>query len=87
MKLVYIVSMLTLAMLFSSAHADETLSEKAQSTVNDIKRDANKATHRVEESACTGSDAECAKEKIGNRAEEAKDAVKDKSSEIKNKMD
>lgn len=87
MKLSHIVALLILSLSCATLFATETVSEKAQATSNDIKRDANKAVNRVQESACTGSDAECAKQKIGNRAEEAKDTIKDKSSEMKNKMD
>ncbi len=87
MKLLRIAVFLILSLSCATLFATETVSEKAQAKSNDIKRDANEAVNRVQESACTGSDAECAKQKIGNRAEEAKDTIKDKSSEMKNKMD
>lgn len=87
MKLLNLLLILAVCLFFSTAHSAETISEKAQATKDDIKRDAKKAVNRVEESTCTGTDAECAKQKIGNRAEEAKDAIKDKSSEIKNNLD
>lgn len=75
------------SLFFSNAFATENLSEKAGATKDDVKRDANKSMNRVDEATCTGSDADCAKQKAGNRGEEAKDYVKDKSSEIKNKVD
>lgn len=87
MKLTNLLMILTLALFFSTAHATETLPEKSEATKNDIKRDANKAVDRVDEATCTATDAECAKRKIGNRAEEGNDLIKDKSTEMKNKVD
>ena len=43
--------------------------------------------HKTDEATCTGTDTECAKQKVEHRAEEAKDLIKHKSSEIKNKLD
>ncbi|MDO8333525.1 MAG: YtxH domain-containing protein [Nitrosomonas sp.] len=87
MKLSNLLMIIILGLFISTAHATETLPEKSETTKNDIKRDANKAIDRVDEATCTGTDAECAKRKIENRAEEGKDLIKDKSSEIKNKID
>lgn len=87
MKLSKLLLMLATSLMLSTAYATETITEKGEATSKDIKRDANKAVDRVEEATCTGTEAECAKRKIENRAEEAKDTIKDKSSEIKNKMD
>jgi hypothetical protein len=67
--------------------ATETLTEKGEAVSKEIKRDANKAINRVDEATCTGTDVECAKRKLDNRTEEATDLIKDKSSEIKNKVD
>lgn len=86
MKLSNLLTILTLGLFFSTVHATETLHEKGEATKNDIKRDANKAVDRVDEATCTGTDAECVKRKIENRAEEGKDLIEDKSSEIKNKI-
>ena len=87
MKLSNLLMILALGLFFTTAHAAETLPEKSRAIKDDIKRDANKAVDRVDEATCTGTDAECAKRKIENRAEEGKDLIKDKSSEIKNKID
>ena len=87
MKLSNLLLILAIGLFFSTAHATETLPEKGEATKNEIKRDANKAVDRVDEATCTGTDVECAKKKIDNRAEEGKDLIKDKSSEIKNKID
>lgn len=87
MKLSNLLLILAIGLSFSTAHATETLPEKGEATKNEIKRDANKAVDRVDEATCTGTDVECAKKKIDNRAEEGKDLIKDKSSEIKNKID
>ncbi len=79
--------MLVISLFFSTTQATETLSEKGQAVSKDIKRDADRSINRVEEVTCTGTDAECAKRRIENRAEEGKDFIKDKSSEMKNKID
>jgi hypothetical protein len=72
---------------FSNVHATETVTEKTEAVKKDIKRDAHESMHRVDESACTGTDAECAKRKAEHRTEETKEVIKDKSSETKNKVD
>ncbi len=87
MKILTLIVLLASSLFFSNAFATENLSEKAGATKDDVKRDANKSMNRVDEATCTGSDADCAKQKAKNRGEEAKDYVKDKSSEIKNKVD
>lgn len=87
MKPSNLLLILALGLLFSTAHATETLPEKGEAVSKDIKREANKAVDRIEEATCTDTDVECAKKKIENRAEEGKDLIKDKSSEIKNKVD
>ena len=87
MKLSKLVLLLTLGLFFSIVNATETLPEKSEATKNEIKRDANKAMHRVDETTCTGTDAECAKRKLEKRGEETKYVIKDKSSEMKDKVD
>lgn len=87
MKPSNLLLMLAIGLFFSTAHAAETLPEKGEAVSKDIKREANKAVDRIEEGTCTDNDIECAKKKIENRAEEGKDLIKDKSSEMKNKID
>lgn len=82
----YSLIILAISLSIVDVSASETISEKAEATAKDIKRDANEAVNRVKEAACTGNDAECAKQKIEHRLEETKDAVKDKSSEAINKI-
>lgn len=72
--------------LSSNAFAEETLIEKLEVQKNDTQRSANKAINRAKEAACTGSEAECMKQKAEHRASEAYDATKDKASELKNKI-
>lgn len=69
-----------------NVYADETISEKATATANDIKRGANETVNRIEEATCTGSEAECIRKRIENRLEETKDSIQDKSSETINKI-
>lgn len=87
MKKTYLLSAVLLMFLSSSAIAEETLTEKLQTKVNDAERATNKAVNRAQEATCTDSDLECLKLKAKNRANETYDAAKDKASEIKNKID
>jgi hypothetical protein len=87
MKMTKSVSALILALLFTSAYALETENEKSGTTKQELKREVNKAGHRVEETVCMDSDAECLKQKVKHRTEEATETVKDKASEIRNKAD
>jgi len=76
-----------LGMFASTGYAAETVLEKSEAQKNEVKRDASKAINRIDEETCTGTDTDCAKKKLEHRTEEAKDAIKDKSSEMKNKVD
>lgn len=77
-----------LAMLTGTvAFAEETVPEKAKATTNDVKRQARKTGNRVDESVCTGTKAECAAGKVKHRANEGKENTKEKTDEMKNKVD
>lgn len=82
-----LIFLVMVGMFASTGYAAETVLEKSEAQKNEVKRDANKAINRLDEETCTGTDTDCAKKKLEHRAEEAKDAIKDKSSEMKNKMD
>lgn len=84
-KLVTISSLI--ALISTPLLAAETLQEKKEAVTNDVTRDAKKNINRVEEAACTEGDVKCAGEKAKNRMEEAGDAAKDKTKELKNKAD
>ena len=86
MKLSNLLLILALGLFLSTAHATETLTEKSEATKDDIKRDSNKAINRVDEATCTGTDTECAKKKVENRAKEGSDYIKGKSSEAIKKI-
>jgi hypothetical protein len=87
MKLSKLLAMAIMSLMFTGAYALETENEKNEATKNELKRETNKAVNRVKEAVCMDSDTECLKEKVKNRAQEATDAVKDKTTEIKNKVD
>lgn len=87
MKMTKFLLTLAMSLVLTNAYALETETERNDATKNELKREANKAVNRVEEAVCMDSDTECLKQKVKNRAEEAGDAVKDKASEIKNKVD
>lgn len=78
---------LTLGLGLTAAWAEETVPEKAKVIKNDATRATKKAINRVEEAVCAKSDAECLARKAKNRATEAGDAVGDKVSQTKNKID
>lgn len=73
------------------SHAEETLTEKTQVTVNSVKRSGKKGLNRTKEALCgklTGDNkVQCLAKKAKNRVEEGADAVKDKGTEIKNAVD
>lgn len=69
------------------AMSEETIGEKVVAGANGAKRAAKKGAHRVAEAVCTKGKLECAAQKIGNRAEEIKDATVDGAEKLKNKID
>ncbi|PZR09371.1 MAG: hypothetical protein DI536_22590 [Archangium gephyra] len=76
-----------LAMSLSLPAFAQSAGESIKDTANDAKRGVKKGANRVEETFCTGTKAECAAKKAKNRSEEASDAVKDKATEVKDKLD
>ena len=68
-------------------HAEETVSEKAAATGNDVKRGTKKAWNRTKEAVCMEGDLECAAKKAKNRAGEGAEYVGDKAKEAKNAVD
>lgn len=85
MKIILMV--LAVCGLFGSAHGAETLGENANSTVNDAKRTVKKGVNRTKEAFCAKGDVQCMKAKAGHRMDEGTDYVKDKSKEVKDKVD
>lgn len=82
----WITIMLSLGIPFL-AYAKETTVEKTKTKLNDVKRELNKAGHRIQEETCMEGDMTCAGRKVKNRAVELKDATIDGTKEIKNKID
>lgn len=70
-----------------TAHAEETMGEKAAATGHDVKRAAKKGVHRAKEAVCMEGDVKCAAKKAKNRGVEAKDATVDKVKETKESID
>ncbi len=69
------------------AKAEETLPEKGKAAAKDVKRQGRKTVHHTEEALCTGTKAECAKQKVKHRVNEGGDAVRDEADQLKNKAD
>ncbi|MFT3843073.1 MAG: hypothetical protein QM723_39155 [Myxococcaceae bacterium] len=65
----------------------QTAGDKVKETGNDIKREGRKGANRVDESLCTGTKAECAARKAKHRGQETKDAVDDKATEVKDRVE
>ncbi|MGZ3721417.1 MAG: hypothetical protein ACXVA9_00720 [Bdellovibrionales bacterium] len=70
-----------------AAHAEQTASEKASATKNDVKRSAKKTWHKGTELVCAEGDAKCAAEKAKHRTQEGTDYIKDKTKETVDKVD
>lgn len=87
MKLISCVVLVTLGLILSTAHATETVPEKVEASSKELKREANETVNRATEALCTESEAECLKRKMENRADETWEAVKDKATDLKNKLD
>jgi gas vesicle protein len=87
MKNIILSIVLGFSILLIASCEQETTTEKLQDQSNDLQREATKKMHRIEEAACTGSDMECLAKKAKNRAQEASKAIKDKATELKNKID
>lgn len=65
----------------------QTAGDKVKETGNDIRREGRKGANRVDESLCTGTKAECAARKAKHRAQETKDTVDDKATEVKDRVE
>ncbi len=87
----YLAILLCLGIFFNFAYSEQTVSEKNTVEMKALKRKSKKMVNRIKESVCgelTGdSKLECLAKKTGNRVGEVADTVKDKTSEIKNKVD
>jgi len=75
------------SVLLIASCSQETTAEKVQVKLNELQRTTTEKVHRIEEAVCTGSEVECLAEKAKNHIQETAEAVKDKASELKNKMD
>jgi hypothetical protein len=80
-------ALLALTLTLSLPALAQSAPEKLKHTANDARRTIKKGAHRVEETLCTDSKLTCAGKKAANRVEEAKDTVKDKATEVKDKLD
>lgn len=86
-----LLSLIALVSLVSTAHAEETIAEKAEAVAKNVVREVKKGANRAEEAACgklTGdSKAACLAKKAKNRVSETADAITDKATEIKKSAD
>ncbi len=87
MKCVFFGVLMVLGLILSTAHATESVPEKVEASSKELKREAKKTVNRAEEALCTESEAECLKLKMKNRTAETWDALKDKATDLKNKLD
>lgn len=82
-----VIALALFGFLGATAHAEETMGEKAKATTNDVKRGVKKGVNRTKEAFCAEGDVKCLKDKAANRIEEGVDATKDKAKEVKNNVD
>ncbi|MFZ3230940.1 MAG: hypothetical protein WA160_12100 [Pseudobdellovibrio sp.] len=82
-----LVMILALIGFTATSFAEETMGEKVEVKAKTAKRAMKKGAHRIEEAVCMESDTKCLEKKMKHHAKEAGDAVGDKASEIKNKID
>lgn len=91
MNLKFWIASVALLGVFGISRGEETMTEKAQVTGNSVKRTAKKGLHRTKEAFCgklTGdSKVECLAKEAKNHMEEGSDVVKDKATELKDKVD
>lgn len=85
------ISFISVLCFLNLSKAEETQMEKAKVEMNSVGRKAKKTLNRTKEAVCgtlTGDNkVECLAKKAKNRVEEGSEAVKDKASEIQNKVD
>lgn len=88
MKNLIIAAILALGMgTVHMAYAEEGVVEKVEVKTKNAKRAIKKKAHRLQEKMCRKDDGECLEKKARHRATEMNDSVKDKASELKNKID
>ncbi|SFE49759.1 hypothetical protein [Nitrosomonas sp. Nm166] len=82
----FIFIMLTMFLSFSQPGlADESLNEKTEAGKNG--KQVDKSVNRAEEVTCAEGDLECLQRKAEHRVKEVYDSSKDKTSEIREKID
>lgn len=69
------------------AFAEQTVGEKVEVKVNNVKREVKKGANKIEEDLCNKKDKDCAAKYVKNRATELKDATVDGVKELKNVVD
>ena len=67
--------------------AEQSTSEKVDTTANDAKRSIKKGGNRVKEAVCAEGDAKCLGKKAKHRVQEGADYSKDKAKEAKDHVD
>ncbi|MBK7864585.1 MAG: hypothetical protein IPJ65_39485 [Archangiaceae bacterium] len=86
-KMLAVMAMAGAPLAFANPPDNQSATEKAKAGKDDVKRQGRKAGHRVDETFCTGTKAECEAGKLKHRANEAGEKVKDESIETKDKID
>lgn len=73
----------------SLANAEETAGERAKGTVNQATTNIKKGMRAAKDKACEvyNDKGECIKQKMGHKIDNAKDTVRGKAEEVKDKVD
>lgn len=87
MKALLSALMICAASVAMSAQAEQTAGEKVKDSAKDAGRAVKSGANKVKHKLCTGTKAECAKERLKDGAEGAANATGDKIDEVKDKVD
>lgn len=86
-----IIFFLSFVSFLNFAQSEETTGEKVKVGLNKVGRETTKVVNRTKEAMCgelTGdSKVKCLAQKTKHRVEEGAEVIKDKASEVKNKVD
>jgi len=84
--LIKALKLLAVVSLTAGPAMAQTTGQKLKEASHDVRREARKGVNRVDEELCTGTKAECEARKVKHRAQEAKDIVEDKATEVKDRV-
>lgn len=82
-----LMSIVSVGFVFSIAHATETVGESVSNAGKSAGASMKKGAHRVQEAFCAEGDLKCAAKKGKHRLNEGGTGLKNKATEVKDKVD